>query len=145
MEIAAWCPCSTAQMMFFGPNAASPPKNTPARVDWKVCGSTFDTLGSDAPRGVERVFHPLEHHAPELAVLDDEMLRRAVDDDLDALLFGVLQLPRGSLEEAPRLARHHLHALGTQAQAGAAAVHGGVADADDQHPLTDLVDVAECY
>ena len=36
MEIAAWWPCSTAQMMFFGPNAASPPKNTPARVDWKV-------------------------------------------------------------------------------------------------------------
>ncbi len=28
MEIAAWWPCATAQMMFFGPNAASPPKNT---------------------------------------------------------------------------------------------------------------------
>ncbi len=23
-------------MMFFGPNAASPPKNTPGRVDWNV-------------------------------------------------------------------------------------------------------------
>jgi hypothetical protein len=31
---------STAQMMFFGPKAASPPKNTPARVDWKVFSST---------------------------------------------------------------------------------------------------------
>ena len=28
MEIAASWPCATAQMMFFGPNAASPPKNT---------------------------------------------------------------------------------------------------------------------
>ena len=36
MEMAAWWPCSTAQMMFFGPKAASPPKNTPGRVDWKV-------------------------------------------------------------------------------------------------------------
>ena len=33
IERAAWCPCSTAQMMFFGPWAASPPKNTPGRVD----------------------------------------------------------------------------------------------------------------
>ena len=36
IEIAAWWPCSTAQMMFFGPNAASPPKNTPRGVDSKV-------------------------------------------------------------------------------------------------------------
>ena len=28
METAASCPWATAQMMFFGPNAASPPKNT---------------------------------------------------------------------------------------------------------------------
>ena len=28
MEIAASCPCATAQMMFFGLKAASPPKNT---------------------------------------------------------------------------------------------------------------------
>ena len=40
MEIAAWWPCSTAQMMFCGPNAASPPKNTPARVDMNVVLST---------------------------------------------------------------------------------------------------------
>jgi hypothetical protein len=28
METAASWPCATAQMMFFGPNAASPPKKT---------------------------------------------------------------------------------------------------------------------
>ena len=33
MEMAAWWPCSTDQMMFFGPNAASPPKNTLVNVD----------------------------------------------------------------------------------------------------------------
>ena len=89
------------------------------------------------------VFHLLEHHARELAVLDDERLRRAVDDDLDALLLGILELPLGRLEEAARLARHDLHVLRAEAQAGAAAVHRRVADADDQHPLADLLDVAE--
>jgi len=29
------------QMMFFGPNAASPPKKTPGAVDWNVMGSTL--------------------------------------------------------------------------------------------------------
>jgi hypothetical protein len=33
IEIAASWPCATAQMMFFGPNAASPPKNTFGLVD----------------------------------------------------------------------------------------------------------------
>ncbi len=38
--MAAWCPCSTAQMMFSGPQAASPPQKTPGRVVWKVVRST---------------------------------------------------------------------------------------------------------
>ena len=52
IEIAAWWPCSTAQMMFFGPNAASPPKNTPGRVDWNVFVSTTGTchLSNSMPR-----------------------------------------------------------------------------------------------
>jgi hypothetical protein len=33
IDSAAWWPCSTAQMMFFGPCAASPPKNTCGSVD----------------------------------------------------------------------------------------------------------------
>ena len=36
---ASW-PCATAQMMFLGPNAASPPKNTSGRVDALVTVST---------------------------------------------------------------------------------------------------------
>ena len=41
IEIAASWPCATAQMMFFGPNAASPPKNTFGLVEAMVVGSTF--------------------------------------------------------------------------------------------------------
>ena len=41
IEIAASWPCATAQMMFFGPKAASPPKNTLGRLDCIVWGSTF--------------------------------------------------------------------------------------------------------
>ncbi len=41
MEMAAWWPCSTAQMMFSGPHAASPPKKTPGREHWKVFLSTL--------------------------------------------------------------------------------------------------------
>ena len=41
MEIAAWWPCATAQMMFSGPHAASPPKNTPGLVDIMVVSSTL--------------------------------------------------------------------------------------------------------
>jgi len=37
----------------------------------------------------------------------------------NALLFGVVELPRGSLEEAARLARHHFHVLRAESQAGA--------------------------
>ena len=40
IEIAASWPCATAVMMFFGPNAASPPKKTFGRLDWNVTGST---------------------------------------------------------------------------------------------------------
>jgi hypothetical protein len=68
------------------------------------------------PLRVDVVFHDLEHHALELAALDHEGLRRAVDDDLDVLFLGVLELPLGGLEELARLARHDLHALRAEAQ-----------------------------
>ena len=41
IEIAASWPCATAQMMFLGPKAASPPKNTFGWVDCMVAGSTL--------------------------------------------------------------------------------------------------------
>ena len=41
IEIAASWPCATAQMMFFGPKAASPPKNTLGCVEAMVLASTL--------------------------------------------------------------------------------------------------------
>ena len=38
IEIAASWPCATAVMMFLGPSAASPPKNTFGKLDGKVSG-----------------------------------------------------------------------------------------------------------
>ena len=43
---------------------------------------------------LDLVFHLLEAHAGEPAVLDHERLGRVIDDDLDVLLLGVLELPR---------------------------------------------------
>src|SRR6478735_1485 len=40
IEIAAACPWATAQMMFLGPSAASPPKNTRGRLDCRVVASS---------------------------------------------------------------------------------------------------------
>ncbi len=64
-------------------------------------------------------------------------------DDLDFFRLGVFELPFGSLEELTRLARHDLHVFRAEPQGTAAAIHCGIADADDQNPLADLVDVAE--
>ena len=66
-----------------------------------------------------------------------------IDDDLDALLLRILELPLGGLEEAARLARHDLDIPGAEPQRSAAAVHRRIADADDQHALADGTDVAE--
>jgi hypothetical protein len=60
-----------------------------------------------------------------------------IDQDLDAFFLGVLQLPRRSFEESARAARHHLDVFSAQPAAGPAAIHGRVADADDQHLFAD--------
>src|SRR2546421_8605692 len=104
---------------------------------------TGAALGGDAPVRVELVLHLVEPHSRQFAVLEHERARGAVSDDPDALLFGILELPVRSLEEAARLARHDFHALGPEPQAGAAAVHGRVAHADDEHAPADSVDVTE--
>ena len=85
----------------------------------------------------------VELHPGELAVLDDEADRREVLENLDLLFFRVLELPRRRLEVLARLARDHLHVGGAEALRRAAAIHRGVADADDQHALADRFDVPE--
>ena len=93
--------------------------------------------------GLRVPFQALELHADQLAVFDDEALGRVIDDDLDAFFFGVLELPGRGFEESARAARHHLDVFSTQAATGPAAIHGGVADADDQHLFADRIGVAE--
>ncbi len=68
-----------------------------------------NNLGRDDLAGaVELVFELVETHSDELAVLDDELLRGVIDDDIDALFLGVLELPLRCFEELPRLARDDL-------------------------------------
>src|SRR5690606_26920778 len=102
-----------------------------------------DAFGGDAPARVEVVFHDIEPHADQLILLDDERLGRAVHDDFDVLLLGVLQLPIRGFEKGARLARHDLHVGGAETQGGAAAIHGRVADPDDQYALADAAHMLE--
>ena len=88
-------------------------------------------------------FQALEIHAGELAVLDDEALRRVIDDDLDAFFFGVLQFPGRGFEESARAAGHHFMSFAPRRRRRPAAVHGGVADADDQDFFADRIGMAE--
>src|SRR5690606_28960112 len=106
---------------------------------------TRHASGRDPAARVDVVLHHVEDHAAEAAILDHAGLRRAADDDLDILFLGVAEFPGGSLEELPRLARHHLHLLRPEAQGSAAAVHGGIAPADDQDLLADGLGMAEGY
>src|ERR1700722_8601522 len=66
-----------------------------------------------------------------------------INQDLDAFLFGVLQLPGRSFEEPARAARHHFDVFSTETATGPAAIHGRVTDADDQHVFADGIGVAE--
>src|SRR5580704_2454399 len=88
-------------------------------------------------------FEALKLHAHEHAVIDDKSRRSMVDDDLDTLLLGVLQLPRRGFEVRPRAARHDRDVAAIEAQRRSAAVHRRIADSDDQHSLADLLGVAE--
>src|SRR3954469_3261082 len=85
----------------------------------------------------------LELHPRQLAVLDDEPDRLEVVEDLDTFFFRVFQLPRRRLEVLAGLAGNHLHVRRAQALGRPAAVHRGVADADDHHMLADRLDMAE--
>ena len=66
-----------------------------------------------------------------------------VDDDVDAFFFGVVELPGRGFEVAAGAAGHHFNVLTAEAARGTAAVHGGVADADDEDLFADGIEVAE--
>ena len=115
-----------------------------------------DPLGpADQPRYVNAVA-ALDTELAPLALLDAlqaielEQGRVRKDErwgprtlDLDLLLFGVFELPWGGLEVSAGLARHDFDVFAAEASRGAAAIHRGVADADDQHALADFFGVTE--
>src|SRR5665213_426474 len=97
-------------------------------------------------RGFLRIgipFEAVELHAGELAVLYNESLRRVIDNNVDAFLFGIVKLPGRGFEVAARTPRHDLHVLAAETARGAAAIHGGVADADDENLFADGIEMAE--
>ena len=57
MEIAALCAWAEAQMMFSGPNAESPPKNTLGWVDCKVSSSSTGQSHLSNSRPMSRSIH----------------------------------------------------------------------------------------
>ena len=119
-----------------------------ANRQYDACGGEKDLAGHLLFETALPVGHPiadLERHTLELAVLEDEVLGGVVFDDLYQLLLGVLKLPGRRLEMLPSLATHHLDPDGTEPPRGAAAVHRGVADPDDQDLLLDLGDVSKCH
>ena len=87
--------------------------------------------------------HLLEQHAGELAVLVREFLRHQEVEDRDVLVHRVFLLPGRGLHLLEAGADDDLHVLAAQPARGAAAIHRGVAAAQHDHALADLVDVAE--
>ena len=85
----------------------------------------------------------LERDAGQLAVLVRERLRHEVVVDRDALVRGVLLLPRRRLHFVEAGAHDDLHVLAAQPLRAAAAVHRGVAAAQHDDALADLRRVAE--
>src|SRR5262249_44584406 len=93
--------------------------------------------------GVVFGLHLLEGDAGELAVLMHEGNRHHEIEDRNILMHGVFLLPGRSLHLLEAGAHDHPDVLATEAARGAAAIHRGVAAAEHDHALADLVGVTE--
>src|SRR5262245_2387502 len=93
--------------------------------------------------GVVLGLHLLEYDAGELAIVVGEFLRHQEIEDRDVLVHGVLLLPGGRLHLLEAGAHDDLDVLAAETARGAAAIHGGVAAAEHDDALADLVDVAK--
>ena len=78
-----------------------------------------------------------------LAVVVGEFLRHQEVEDRDAFVHRVFFFPGRRLHLLEAGAHDHLHVFAAEPARGAAAIHGGVAAAEHDHALADLVDVAE--
>src|SRR5688500_10703136 len=87
----------------------------------------------------------LELHADELSILDHKPPGRVILDDVDRLFLRVLELPRRRLEIGTRATRAYSRRDAAMPPRGAAAIHGGVAHADDEHAWSVPVDVPAAH
>ena len=72
-----------------------------------------------------------------------ELLGYEIIEDRNILVHGVFLLPRRRLHLLKTRSHDHLDVLSAQPARGAAAVHGGVAAAQHDHALANLVDMPE--
>ena len=96
-----------------------------------------------AALGVVLGLHLLEGDAGELAVVVGEGDRHHEIEDRNVLVDGVFLLPGRRLHLLEAGAHDHLDVLAAEAARGAAAIHRGVAAAEHDHALADLLDMAE--
>src|SRR3989441_2423926 len=96
-----------------------------------------------SPFLVAHRLHLLESHAGELAVLVLEGLGDEVVEDGNALVLSVFLFPGRGFHLLEARAHDDFHVLAAEALRRPAAVHGGVAAAEHDHALADLVGVAE--
>src|SRR5205823_269953 len=99
-------------------------------------------LGSAVPIDAD-LLHLLEAHAGEPALREQELLWRVIVQDRNALVLGILDLPRRGLHHAPRRAHRNFDVHAAEPETRAATVHGGVAAANDDDALADRVHVLE--
>src|SRR5688572_9798622 len=87
--------------------------------------------------------HLLEGHPGKFSIRDDESLRDEEIQNRNAFVRGVFLLPRAGLHLVEARPHYDFYILAADAPRGAAAVHRGVAAAEDDDALSDLGGVAE--
>src|SRR6266436_8346327 len=93
--------------------------------------------------GVVFGFHLFEGDAGEAAIIVRESFGYQEIEDRDAFVHRVLLLPWRGLHLFEAGTHHDRDLFAAEPARGTAAVHGGVAAAEHDHALADLVDVAE--
>ena len=77
---------------------------------------TGDSTAIDATLVIDFVFHQLKLHADQLAIFDDKLYRRVIDENFDVLFFRILKFPLRCLEETAWLSRHNLDVFSTNSK-----------------------------
>ena len=124
-------------------NAFSWPTATSTSSHSMCTSGSPDGTRIAAALGVVFGLHLLEQHAGQLAVVVREFLRHEEIEDRDAFMHRVFLFPGRRLHLLEAGAHDDLHIVAAEAARGAAAIHRGVAAAEHDHALADLVGVAE--